>query len=59
LLQAFQIAFKKEKDTIMVKRNYIEPNKITLARWVNKALSLTLIRKKYHIRVQRYKDLAT
>ncbi len=30
----------------MVKRNYIEPYEITLARWVNKALNQTFIRKK-------------
>jgi hypothetical protein len=29
----------------MVKRNYTKPNKITLARWVDKALNLTLTRK--------------
>jgi hypothetical protein len=29
----------------MVKRNYTKSNKITLARWVDKALNLALIRK--------------
>ncbi len=29
----------------MVSRNYIEPNMITLARWVDKALDLTFTRK--------------
>jgi hypothetical protein len=30
----------------MVRRNYIEPYEITLARWVKKALNQTFIRKK-------------
>jgi hypothetical protein len=42
----FKTAFKKEIYITMVKRNYIEPDKIALARWVYKALYLTLIRKK-------------
>jgi hypothetical protein len=43
----FKAAFRKEKYTTMVKRNYTKlPNKITLARWVDKALDLTLIGKK-------------
>jgi hypothetical protein len=42
----FKAAFRKEKYTPMVKRNYTKlSNKITLARWVNKALDLTLTRK--------------
>jgi hypothetical protein len=42
----FKTTFKREKDTIMVRRNYIEPHEITLARWVKKALNQTFIRKK-------------
>ncbi len=34
----------------MVSRNYIEPNKITLARWVDKALDLTFKRKNIMLR---------
>jgi hypothetical protein len=41
----FKIAFKKEIDITMVKTNYKEPNKIALARWVNKALNLAFTRK--------------
>ncbi len=41
----------------MVRKNYIEPGEITLTGWVDKALHLTLTRK-YHVEVQRYKDLA-
>ncbi len=55
----FKIAFGKERDIIMVRRNYIELNKITLARWIKKTLDLTHLQEKYHVRVQRYKDLAT
>jgi hypothetical protein len=41
----FLIAFRNEIDITMIKRNYIEPNKIILAAWVNKALDLALTRK--------------
>jgi hypothetical protein len=41
----FKIAFKKERYITMVKRNYTKLYKITLARWVDKALDLTIIRK--------------
>jgi hypothetical protein len=37
-LKSFKITFRKESNTTMVTRNYIEPNKITLMRWVNKTL---------------------
>jgi hypothetical protein len=55
----FKIAFKRERDTSMVDRNYIEPDKITLAGWVYKALDQTLIRKKSYQGSNIYKDLAT
>jgi hypothetical protein len=45
LFKPFKIAFKKEIDITMVGTNYIEPDKISLARWVKKALDLTFIRK--------------
>jgi hypothetical protein len=41
----FKIAFRKERDITMVRRNYTKPNKRALARWVDKTLNLTLIRK--------------
>jgi hypothetical protein len=41
----------------MINRNYIERNKIVLARWVDKALNQTLSRKIYHLKVQKYMDL--
>jgi hypothetical protein len=41
----FKTTFKKEKNIAMVKKNYIEPNKITLAGWIYKALDLRLTRK--------------
>jgi hypothetical protein len=46
LLHSFETIFRRKKYTIMVIRNYIEPYEITLARWVNKAINQTFIRKK-------------
>ncbi len=46
----FKITFKKEKNIAMVRRNYIEPNKIVLARWVDKALNLALTRQNIMLR---------
>ncbi len=40
----FKNDFKKERDTTMVKRNYTKLDNIILARWVDKALDLTLTR---------------
>jgi hypothetical protein len=43
----FKSTFRKEKkDTTMINRNYIEPNKIVLVGWVDKALDQILLRKK-------------
>jgi hypothetical protein len=53
----FKIVFKRERNTTRFSRNYIELNKIALVGWVNKILDQTFTRK-YHVRVQRYKDLA-
>jgi hypothetical protein len=36
----------------MVRRNYIKPDKITLARWVNKTLDLALIRQNIMLRLK-------
>jgi len=41
----FKIAFKKEKKQTMVRNNYSELNKITLASWVDKTLDQTLSKK--------------
>jgi hypothetical protein len=41
----FKTSFIRERNKIMVTRNYIELDKITLARWVNKALNQTFTRK--------------
>jgi hypothetical protein len=41
----FRIGFKKERDTTTINRNYIELDKLVLARWVDKALNQTLSRK--------------
>jgi hypothetical protein len=40
----FKTTFRKERDITMVRRNYIESDKITLIGWVNKTLKLALIR---------------
>jgi len=55
--KTFKITFIIGKDIGIVKRIYMESNKISLARWVIKTLDQTLTRK-IHIRVQRYRDLA-
>jgi hypothetical protein len=34
----FKNAFKKERDCVMAKQKYLEPNKIELVEWVHKAL---------------------
>jgi hypothetical protein len=41
----FKMAFKKEKNNSMVRNNYNEPNKATLAMWVDKALDIALSKK--------------
>ncbi len=41
----FKIAFRKKRDSVMVKTNNCELNKCTLARQVDKALKQTLINK--------------
>jgi hypothetical protein len=41
----FKTIFKKERDTIMVRKNYIKVDKITLVGWVNKALDQALTSK--------------
>jgi hypothetical protein len=42
----FKITLRKERDITMVKKNYIELDKITLVGWVDKPLDLALTRKK-------------
>jgi isochorismate synthase EntC len=41
----FKTTFKKERNRTMINKNYIELNKIVLARWVDKTLNQTLARK--------------
>jgi hypothetical protein len=43
----FKTNLKKERDITMVRRNYIEPYKITLVRWVDKTLNLALTKQNY------------
>jgi hypothetical protein len=38
----FKIIFRKERDSTMVKNNYLEPNKATLTTWVDKVLQQSL-----------------
>jgi hypothetical protein len=44
----FKNAYKRERNFAMVVNNYFELNKITLARWADKALEKSL--KKYNIK---------
>jgi hypothetical protein len=46
----FKITFRKEINITMVRRKFIKPNKITLVRWVDLALDLTLTRKNIMLR---------
>jgi hypothetical protein len=41
----FKIALKKESDTTMINRNYIDPENVVLVGWVDKALDQALSRK--------------
>ncbi len=38
----FKTTFRKMKDSTIAKNNYLEPNKITLATWVDKGLQQSL-----------------
>jgi hypothetical protein len=38
----FKNVFKKQKDATMANNNYFEPNKVTLTKWVDKALLQSL-----------------
>jgi hypothetical protein len=42
----FKTAFRKEKDTTMVNRNYIDPDNIVLVGWVDKLVDQALSKKK-------------
>jgi len=37
--KSFNTTFRRERNTTIVTRKYIEPNKITLVGWVNKTLN--------------------
>jgi hypothetical protein len=49
-LKPFKIAFRKESNGAMAKKNYIEHGKIVLTRWINKALNQTLAKKNITLR---------
>ncbi len=53
----FKSIFKKERNTTMINKNYIELDKMF---WQDRWTSITpnTLKKKYHLRVQKYKDLA-
>ncbi len=40
----FKIIFNGERNTLMFNKNYIEPNKLALARWVDKAFDQALMK---------------
>jgi hypothetical protein len=54
----FKIAFRKEIYITMVRRNYTKPNKITL-QGGKQSIRPNTYMKMYHVKVQRYMDLAT
>jgi hypothetical protein len=41
----FKIAFQKVRNVAMASRNYIEPNKITLTKWVDQVLKHALTKR--------------
>jgi hypothetical protein len=43
----FETAFRKVRDAIMASKNYMELDKITLAKWVDQVLKQTLTKKIY------------
>jgi hypothetical protein len=45
IFKPFKIAFRKERDNAMVKNNQCEPNKCTLASWVDKSFNKSLTQK--------------
>jgi methionine aminopeptidase len=53
----FNTTFKKEKNTIMINKNYIELDKIVLADGWTKHYTKHS-QEKNHVRVQKYRDLA-
>jgi len=50
----FKITFRKKKNFTMAKNNYLEPNKVTLATWVDKALQQSLKKKNIKLRFKVY-----
>jgi hypothetical protein len=44
-LEPFKTTFKKVKDAIMSRSNHMEPNNITLIRWVNQVLKQSFTKK--------------
>jgi tRNA A37 threonylcarbamoyladenosine biosynthesis protein TsaE len=48
----FKNAFKKVRDNVIAKSKYLEPNKVTLIEWVDKALQQSLKKENIKIRVQ-------
>jgi hypothetical protein len=42
--KTFKTPFRKERNITMVRKNYTKPNKITLAKWVDKTLDLAFVR---------------
>jgi tRNA A37 threonylcarbamoyladenosine biosynthesis protein TsaE len=48
----FKNAFKKVRDNVMAKSKYLEPDKVTLVEWVDKALQQSLKKENIKIKVQ-------
>jgi hypothetical protein len=54
----FDNVFKKVKIMLWKRNNYIEPNKITLTKWVDKALQQLLKKENIKLKVQDMWNLA-
>jgi hypothetical protein len=50
----FKTTFKKKRKSAMAKNNYLEPNKVTLAAWVAKALQQSLKKENIKFRFKVY-----
>jgi hypothetical protein len=57
--KSFKNVLKKKRNSIMERKNYLELDKVTLVKWVDKVLFQSLKKKPNKIRVQGLWDLAT
>ncbi len=55
----FKTTFRKERDTTIIKKNYIEPDKIVFGGMDGQNTKPNTLKKKYYLKVQKYRDLIT